>query len=381
MPRTRPGLHGFALGLTLLLAAGAVAQEEHAAPEAAEHGEHGAAPALPPHFRAPRHVPLEITERAKVISPGEEHVAALAAANPGRFREVDGHWVDARGEYEWDDEEEIYWQWLEPDVLTRGRQDFVQFCSSCHGLEGDGYGRSAQHLRPPPRSFQQSSFKFTKVPIGKLPSDQSLVRLVRHGLDGTPMLPWAVSEQRLTDIVQYIKTLSPEDTGWRDPTNEVGQMMPTPPDPWIGKEQEAIEKGRAVYHKNQCYSCHPAYLKPAEINTIRGVPPETAYAADLTYSKLKRDSSYSVLGYKVAIPAPDFTWATLRYGRDATEVFQTIAAGIDGAGMPTWGSVDGQKGAVPDDEIWAVAHYVRHLVDTYKDKPERDAFMNGLRAP
>jgi mono/diheme cytochrome c family protein len=379
MPRTRPGPRPLALGLTLLALSALASAQEPAAEHAPEHG-HAAPPALGPHARAPRHVPLEITQAVKVVSPGEEFVAQLAADNPTRFSQVDEHWVDARGEYVWDEDEEIYWQWLQPDVLTRGRQDFVQFCSSCHGLDGDGYGRSAQHLRPPPRSFQQSTFKFTKVPSEFLPNDDALVRLVRHGLDGTPMLPWDVSEQRLHDVVQYLKTLSPEDTGWRDPTNEIGEVIATTPDPWIGKEKEAIDAGRVSYHKNQCYSCHPGYARPADINAMRGVPPETSYGADLTYSKLKTDSSFTVLGYPVAIPAPDFTWHTIRYGRDTTEVFQTIAAGIGGAGMPTWGLVNGNR-SVPDEEIWALSHYVRFLVDTYKDRPEREAFMAGLRAP
>jgi mono/diheme cytochrome c family protein len=373
MPCPRPGPRALALGLILFALGSSASAQDHAAesPPAAQ----------PPHARAPRQVPLEITEPQKIIAPGEDFVDGLATANPGRFRDVDGHWVDAQGEYVWDDDEEVYWQWLQPAQLTRGRQDFVQFCASCHGLEGDGYGRSAQHLRPPPRSFQQSTFKFTKVPSEFLPNDEALVKLVRHGLDGTPMLPWAVSEERLHDVVQYIKTLSPEDSGWRDPTNEIGEVIATTPDPWIGKQQQAIEAGRASYHKNQCYSCHPAYARAADINTFRAVAPETAYGADLTFSKLKRDSSFSVLGYAVAIPAPDFTWHTMRYGRDTTEVFQTIAAGIGGAGMPTWGVVGGQKGAVPDEEIWALSHYVRHLVDTSKDRPEREGFMAGLRAP
>ncbi len=324
--------------------------------------------------RAPLHVPLVITEPAKLVSPGEDFVETLAAAHPERFRKDGEHWADATGEFTWDDDEEIYWQLVPADVLTRGRQDFVQFCSSCHGLEGDGYGRSAQHLRPPPRSFKQSSFKFTKVPSDKLPNDDALVTLVRHGLGGTPMYPWAVSEERLRDIVQYIKSLSPEEEGWRDAVNEIGAVVETGADPWEGKEAQGIAAGEIAYHRNQCYGCHPAYVTAAKLNEIRGVDKTTTYAADVTYPKLKKDSSYEVLGYKVAILAPDFTWQTLRYSGNPLEAYQTIAAGIGGAGMPTW------KGAMPDEDLWAIAHYVRHLTDTYKDKPARAAFMAALRA-
>jgi mono/diheme cytochrome c family protein len=330
-------------------------------------------PPPPQHTRAPRNVSLEITEPVRVIAPGEEHVEGLAQADPGRFRQEDDHWVDALGEFVWDEEEEIYWQLLDPQTLTRGRQDFVQFCASCHGLEGDGYGRSARHLRPPPRSFLQSTFKFTKVPSEYLPSDEALVHLIRSGLDGTPMLPWDVSEQRLHDIVQYIKTLSPEEEGWRDPVNEIGDVVETGEDPWVGREKEAIEQGQRMYHMVQCYSCHPAYVAPKTLNELRGLADDTEYPDDLTYSKLKTDSSYEVLGYQVAIPAPDFTWHTMRSGRTVRDIFQTIAAGIGGAGMPTW------KDAMPDETLWAISYYVKHLADTYKDQPARAAFMAGLR--
>ena len=45
-----------------------------------------------------------------------------------------------------------------------------------------------------------------------------------------------------------------------------------------------------------------------------------------------------------------------------------------GTAMPQW------KGSIPDEDIWAMAHYVRDLIDKYKNKPaERARFMAGLR--
>jgi len=348
------------------------AQDEHAAP---------ASPAAGPHARAPHAVPLTITQPDQLLAWVKD-IERRAADEPDRFSQQDEVWVDARGEFTWDEENEVYWQAVPADLLTRGRQDFVQFCASCHGLQGDGYGRSAQGLRPPPRSFLRSTFKFTKVPGDFLPNDDALVALVQHGLDGTPMLPWAVSKERLREIVQYIKSLSPPEEGWHDGTNVIGNEIYTPDDPWAGREDEAVAEGEKAYHVNQCWSCHPAYVPVAELNSLRGVDAATTYDAKLTYGKLKTDSSYEVQGYAVAIPAPDFTWHTLRYSRDARETFQTIAAGIAGAGMPTWGRTSPEgKGSVPDETIWAIAHYVRHLVDTYHGKTaERAAFMAGVRA-
>jgi mono/diheme cytochrome c family protein len=350
------------------------------------HGEKKAAPgdALPAHSRAPIGVKLTVDQPDKQVAWIKD-IERKAAAEPGRFSKSEDHWVDSRGEYEWDEENECYWQNVSAETLTRGRQEYVQFCASCHGFDGDGLGRSGQSLRPPPRDFRQATFKFTKV-YGDLPNDEALIKLLAHGLDGTPMLPWSVATEpggeRVRDILAYIKSLAPAETGWHDGTLVIGDVVHTPPDPWAGKEKDAIKSGEKAYHQRQCWTCHPSYLGEKALNEARGSEAGTTYDATLTWSKLKTGSSYEVNGYKVAILAPDFTWNTLRYSSNATETFQTIAAGIPGAGMPTWGHRDEKdKGAVPDEEIWAIAHYVRHLVDTYKDKPrERAAFMAGVRA-
>lgn len=349
-----------------------------------------------PHARAPGQLDdLIITEDAWVRARGEEWFEAQAAAGETRFTESDqaaeitedgvgigefeSGWLDSEGEYEfrYDEEEDEfgYWQFLPADLLTRGRLDFVQFCASCHGFNGDGYGRSAQHLRPPPRNFQQSTFKFTKVISEYLPSDESLAALVKRGLDGTPMLPWAVSDTQLHEIIQYIKTLSPEGTGWRDVYAEISDEVEIGEDPYANDPTAGIEKGLLVYHQISCYSCHPGYATPADINTMLEKDPATTYRADLTYPKATTSSAYDVMGHLVKILPPDFTFNTMRSGATVEEVALTIAAGIGGAGMPQW------KGGIPDDQIWALGHYIRDLVDRFKDKPaERAAFMAGLRA-
>jgi mono/diheme cytochrome c family protein len=349
-----------------------------------------------PHARAPGQLTdLVITEGSWVRARGEEWFETRAAAGESRFTESDeaaevtedgdgidefeAGWLDSEGEFEfrYDEEEDefAYWQFLPADLLTRGRQDFVQFCASCHGFNGDGYGRSAQHLRPPPRNFQQSTFKFTKVIGEYLPSDEALAALVKRGLDGTAMLPWAVSDTQLDEIIQYIKTLSPEGEGWRDVYAEISDEVEIGEDPFANNPAAGVDRGRDVYHRMGCYSCHPGYITPADINAIRDLDPSTAYRADLTYPKATTSSKYAVMGHLVKILPPDFTFNTMRSGVTVEDVALTVAAGIGGAGMPTW------KGGITDEEIWAVGHYIRHLVDRYKDQPSvRAAFMAGLRS-
>lgn len=347
-------------------------------------------PAEGPHVHAPGQLKdLVITEGTRLRAPGDEWFAAQAAAGETRFSEseraavgADGEalagWVDARGEYvlvyDAEEEEQAYWRNVDARTLTRGRQLFVQYCASCHGFDGAGYGRSAQHLRPPPRSFHQSTFKFTKVLSEQLPSDAALARLVKQGLDGTPMLAWHLSDGQLDDIIQYVKSLSPPETGWRDVYAEIGEVVDIGADPYAADPAAGVARGREVYHRIGCFTCHPGYVPPTEINRLTGKPEGTAQRSDLTWPKATRSSAFDVGGHFVQILPPDFTFHTLRAGRTARDVAETVAAGIGGAGMPQW------KGSIPDDEIWAIGHYVRSLVDEYQHDPaKRAAFMAGLR--
>lgn len=374
---------GACLGLAFALLTPAMFAADDEAPVAADDS--------PPHLRAPGIIDVQVHGADRVRAPGEEWFEAQAELQPERFSfseeavqalDEDGNplddwfegWIDATGEYELiydvEDEDVYYWQNIPADVLTRGRSNYVQFCASCHGFDGGGYGRSAQHLRPPPRSFHQSSFKFTHVTVGNLPSDEALVDLVLGGLDGTPMYQWALQRNQVQDIVQYLKTLSPPEQGWRDIYAEVHDVVDIGADPFAGDPAAGVDKGREVYHEIGCNSCHPGYVDGAAFLALTGKEPRT----DFSYPKILPDSAYEVQGYAVSILPPDFTWHTVRRGRTADQIARTIASGIGGAGMPQW------KGSIPDEDIWAMGHYVRSLIDTYHGQTaKRAAFMAELR--
>lgn len=256
--------------------------------------------------------------------------------------------------------------------LTAGAEAYSVYCAACHGLAGDGKGPAAIGLRPPPRDFRQGKFKFAAVSSGKLPNDADLLRIVQNGLHGTAMLPWKdVSEKQLLDIVQYIKTLSPR---WLE--NTPGEPIVPAPDTWgRARQEEARVRGMKVYHGfAQCLSCHPAYEKK-----------ETIEAASLELSKreatLRPDPYHSELkesDYSVKVMPPDFTKDLVRSGEELTDIYRTIASGIGGTAMPTW------KGALPDEDIWAMSYYVKSLIQL-RGTPEadrlREELVKALAAP
>jgi mono/diheme cytochrome c family protein len=244
--------------------------------------------------------------------------------------------------------------------LNRGHELFVTYCAACHGVDGDGKGPASVGLRPPPRNFTQGQFKFAAVASGQLPNDEDFLRIVQNGLHGTTMLPWSdVPERDLLDIIQYLKTLSPK---WAEKT--AGEPIVPSPDPWgDARKAEAVTRGMKVYHGlAQCLSCHPAYETPGTIQaaSLELSQRESTLRPD-PYHASPKESDYGV-----RIMPPDFTRDHVRSGEALTDIYRTVASGIGGTAMPTW------KGALPEEDIWAMAYYVRSLLDI-KNTPEADA--------
>ncbi|MDY7231350.1 c-type cytochrome [Hyalangium rubrum] len=287
---------------------------------------------------------------------------------------------------------------LTAETLERGRDVYTYYCISCHGERGDGQGPTAVGMRPPPRSFRQGLFKFGDVAVGELPTDEALKRTLRRGLHGTPMLAWDVPAADVEAVVQYLKTFSPR---WRE--EAPGKPLEVSPDPWKGREAEAVERGQAVYHVAGvgyagCSGCHISYLPRAELESLterltgRKV---NLSKADL-YTPQARDSDYAVAVDAKGEPTqlakvlpPDFLQHKLRTvwplgeevedtdytpQRQREDLYRVIAAGVGGAAMPTW------KGAIPEENLWALTYYVQTLVNL-RDTSEGRALKERLLAP
>jgi len=238
-------------------------------------------------------------------------------------------------------------------VLAEGERSYALYCRACHGDKGDGKGPAAAGLRPPPRDFTLGSFKFGAVAGGTLPNDDDFMRIVRFGLHGTAMRAWdGVPEANLVGIIQYLKTFSDR---WKE--EEPGEPIVPTPDPWQSKEVAAVERGKAIYHgKAQCLSCHPAFAPKRYIfevsRQLKGKG-TTDFRQDMYGSELTKSE------YGVKLLPPDFTRTDLRSVRPdhrLEDLYRVIASGVGGTAMPTW------RGALPEEELWALVRFVDSLV-------------------
>jgi hypothetical protein len=251
-------------------------------------------------------------------------------------------------------------------ALEHGRDSYTHFCRPCHGDAGDAKGPSAAGLRPPPRDLRLGVYKFAAVAAGQLPNDADFARTLRSGLHGTAMLSWDVPAAELDDLIQYMKVFAPR---WR--TETPGEPIVASADPWAVRPADGAARGLLVYHGlAQCaVACHPAYATRAEIFAatkeltrieVREMRPDL-------YFPVAKDSDF---GHKI-LP-PDFTFNEMRGGNTAGDVYRAIAAGIGGTAMPTW------KNVLPETDLWAMAHYVRSLVEL-RGTPQAAALHKALR--
>jgi hypothetical protein len=207
-------------------------------------------------------------------------------------------------------------------------------------------------------------------------------------------------------------------------TSIADTMKPDPYGP--GKADQAIQRGDVVFHGGaQCWTCHSAYTTKAKIEAAvkaekgaDGIPP---WRDNMYRSKLQKATDYSVpsrVGGSCSRTAavareegvefecatgrecadivdgaggrcrgigscaedvdcrtegevcnlgrcelvtqqlpPDFTFHHVRSGETLDDLRRTIAGGVRGTAMAAW-----KTAGIPDDDLWALAYYVRSLI-------------------
>ena len=213
------------------------------------------------------------------------------------------------------------------EAQPRGKAVYDAHCVECHGSSGKGDGASAAYLTPRPRDFTTGKYKIRSTETGTAPSDDDLIGSVRRGLYGTAMPGWdrILSDADIVDVVQYVKSLSP-------------QFGAQPPKPvaigdGIASSPASIGRGQLVYDKLQCGKCHG--------RDGRGTgAAATAFEDD----------------WRMPLRAADLTepW-TFHGGATSRDIYLRFRTGMTGTPMPSFAD------AASDAEMWDLANYVVSL--------------------
>mgnify|MGYP001456924713 CR=1 FL=1 len=221
----------------------------------------------------------------------------------------------------------------------KGRLIFERSCAWCHGSEGRGDGPAAFYLgrysSPRPRDFVQENFKFRSTASGDLPTDQDLFRTVTQGIPGYMPSFASLSEEQRWQVIAYVKSFNP---AFKE-EKPVPLPIPFPPYP---SSEASVQRGREIYTKYGCQSCHGP--------NGRGDGP-VSEAGNLQDSRGLR------------VQATDLTEPTsFKGGATPGDLYRTIMTGLDGTPMPSYGDQLSEG----DHNGWDLVYYILSLSSSSK---------------
>ena len=196
---------------------------------------------------------------------------------------------------------------------SKGEEDtaenlYQEYCASCHGVKGNGYGDYSYLLYPKPRDLTNGVFKIKSTSAGNPPTDQDLFTTIHDGMPGTAMPPFNfLQKHEIKSLVDVVKKFSS--------MNNTGVQKISLPDE-LPVTNELIELGKSIYMEVGCNMCHG--------NTGKG---------DGLSSKKLTDSQ----GYPI-IPK-DFTSGVYLGGGTNRDLYLRFVGGMDGTPMPSYGNL------------------------------------------
>ena len=227
-----------------------------------------------------------------------------------------------------------------PQMLVLGKEIYAKQCSSCHGPEGKGDGTAAYILLPKPRNLTSKSFRLTSNLEGKV-AVEDIFQTITRGMPGSAMPSWEIlSEEDRWAVSHYIKSLGRPDMKPATPM----EIVQEPP-----MSTESVAHGRQLFLQS-CVACH-------------GVDAH----GDGTQEQFDTD------GYPTR--PRDLTFGIFKGGRESTNLYHRLAAGMPGSPMPS--NLSTMKPA----DIWDLVHYVQGLSDSSAQSRNQNILKTVVAKP
>lgn len=244
--------------------------------------------------------------------------------------------------------------------LKHGYALYAQYCTQCHGVNGDGNGPVAKYLHPKPRNYTRGVFKFTSTPYGSKPRRSDLVHTIRRGVTGTSMPSFdRFSDEQLEAVVDYVLALTlrgelerelamiayddeevPDDEGIQEiiaeklePWQQSGNQIVMPVTSMPPMTEESVLAGHQLFLKFACNKCHGKFGRGGSMGNV--------------------DVGTDVWGNKAA--AADLSSGMLRGGGRPIDIYRRIYSGINGTPMPAFENTFQDN----PDAIWQLVHFIR----------------------
>jgi DMSO reductase family type II enzyme heme b subunit len=243
-----------------------------------------------------------------------------------------------------------------PPSPLSGKELYALHCAACHGENGDGKGIAETFLFPKPRDFRLGRFRLVST-NNNVPTREDLHAVLLRGMPGSSMPPWAHLSQQERDALvdevmrlrregareSYIhllkedEELTDEEIAADDVQEEIQDYVDdftTPGEstdvPSIGPSTaEAVARGKEVYAKFVCISCHG--------ETGRGDGVQEMWDDE-----------------KMPTRPRDFTIGIFKGNYDSASLYRRIAFGMPGSPMPG-------SSTITAEQMVDLVHYIRSM--------------------
>ena len=227
----------------------------------------------------------------------------------------------------------------EQQLLERGAKVYAKACISCHGPYGDGKGtqRILQSIQP--LDFTNGIFKYRSTPSGELPTDADLERTIEKGVRQTAMPHHAfMSEEERRAVVAYTRTFF---DGWE--TGGPVEAVTLPPVPKYVGSNSSLARGKEVYDRLLCASCHGPEGKGDGV-TGKTLLPDISGNPQIPF---------------------DFTDQAnfFKSGGSPGDIYRTLVTGLNGTDMSSYRRVllDPDGKVIREGDGWHLVYYLLSL--------------------
>lgn len=252
--------------------------------------------------------------------------------------------------------------------LQQGYDLYVEYCTQCHGVNGDGNGPVAEYLNPKPRNYKYGIFKFTSTPYGSKPRKSDLILTLKRGVTGTSMPAFdRLSKEQLSAVADYVIALSlrgeleralamiayddlelPDEEGMKEliaeklgPWHAAANQLVMPVTEMPQMTEASVKAGHEVFLKYACNKCHGTYGRGGSMGNV--------------------EVGVDAWGNKGA--AADLSSGMFRGGGRPIDIYRRIYSGINGTPMPAFK----QQFKDNPEVIWQLVHFVKATGERRRD--------------
>ena len=215
---------------------------------------------------------------------------------------------------------------------------YLNFCASCHGANGDGFGKAARFLFPKPRAFLSSPLQYATAE-NRIASPENIKKTILDGVPNSSMFGWKTLtndqiDTLVEDVIQFRRygarkryldlLFTSGEISTRDGPEALTELQTRELSSYIQKEtvpnhewesptipgfRPSAERGKALYRSQNCHKCHG--------DDYRG-----SYGIDLS-------GEYGFPAF-----ASDLIEDPFKYGGKKTDIMRIIRLGVYGTKMP-----------------------------------------------